>query len=49
MLYNRERELYNRAFGRFISVHKFDVEHWLSPDDLIEYKNLTNRKEENNV
>jgi len=41
MQYERERELYNRAFGRFISVNKFNVEHWLTPDDLTEYRKIT--------
>ena len=40
MKYERERELYNRAFGRFISEHRFDPDVWLDNGDRKEYRKL---------
>ncbi len=36
----RERELYNRAYGRFANSVPFVVEEWLLPEDLREYRGL---------
>lgn len=38
--YNRERALYNRAFGRFISKHSFVWTHWLLADEQKEYAEI---------
>lgn len=43
--WNRQRELYHRGFGVFITKNIFKPEEWLSLEDAKEYKIL----KENNV
>ncbi len=38
--YARERELCNLALGRFVADSRYNVDRWLTPKELREYKKL---------